>query len=107
MTEFTDFLHEAFADFGPITVRRMFGGHGVFHDQLMIGLVADNILYLKVDAQSKSLFVERGLEPFTYGKKAKPIAMSYHQAPEEALEDPEVMREWAEHAYAAALRSRR
>ncbi len=107
MTEFTDYLHEAFAEFGPINIRRMFGGHGVFHDQLMIGLVADNILYLKVDEQSKPLFVDRDLEPFMYGKKSKRIAMSYHQAPEEALEDPGVMREWAEYAYEAALRSRK
>jgi len=107
MSEFTDFLPEAFAEFGPVQLRRMFGGHGVFHDGVMIGLVAQNTLYLKVDQQTKPLFEERGLEAFRYGKADRKVAMSYCQAPEEALEDPESMREWAELAYAAALRSQR
>ncbi len=107
MSEFTDFLPEAFAEFGAVHIRRMFGGHGVFYDGLMIGLVASNSLYLKADAESRLLFEERGLEAFTYGKADKRVALSYYQAPEEALEDPDSMREWAERAYAAALRSRR
>ena len=107
MSEFTDFLPEAFAEFGAVHIRRMFGGHGVFYDGVMIGLVAQNTLYLKVDEQTKPLFEERGLEPFEYGKAEKRVAMSYCQAPEETLEDPDSMREWAQLAYEAALRSRR
>ena len=107
MSEFTDFLPEAFAEFGAVHIRRMFGGHGVFHDGVMIGLVAQNTLYLKVDEHTKPLFEERGLEPFEYGKPDKRVAMSYYQAPEETLEDPDSMQEWAALAYEAALRSRR
>ena len=107
MSEFVDFLPEAFAEFGPVTLRRMFGGHGVFHDGLMIGLVADNTLYLKVDAQTIPQFAERGLGPFEYGKAGKRMAMSYYQAPEETLEDPEEMRRWAGLAFAAARRAKK
>lgn len=107
MSEFTDFLPEAFEAFGPISVKRMFGGHGVFHDGLMIGLVADETLYLKADAESRGDFTERGLPQFEYPKNGKRIGMSYFAAPEEALEDRDIMRDWARRAYAAAVRSKR
>jgi DNA transformation protein len=48
MSEFTDYLHEVFEDFGAIRVRRMFGGEGVYHQGLMFALVANERLYLKV-----------------------------------------------------------
>jgi DNA transformation protein len=115
VSEFTDYLTEIFAEFGTINTRRMFGGHGVYHDGVIIGLVADDVLYLKVDAETASIFINHGLQQFQYPKKSskdspkgdKLVGMSYYQAPEEALEDPDEMREWAQLAYDAALRSRK
>ena len=106
MSEFTDYLSEVFQHFGAIRTRRMFGGYGVYRDDLMFGLVADDVLYLKVDAQSKKLFEEQGLRPFEYVKNGKPMKMSYYTAPEEIFDDPDVANVWAHHAYDAALRSK-
>ena len=53
MDEFVNYLHEVFKAFGPIHTRRMFGGHGVFHEGLMFGLVADGVLYLKADTETE------------------------------------------------------
>ena len=105
MSEFVEYLEEAFRDFGPISARRMFGGHGIYYDGVMIGLVADDILYLKADTASAPRFLEAGLAQFKYQKRDKLVGMSYYQAPEEALEDPTEMREWAQLAYRAALRA--
>ncbi len=105
MSEFVEYLKEAFRDFGPISVRKMFGGHGIYYDGVMIGLVADDVLYLKVDAASAPKFLEHGLSQFKYPKGDKLVGMSYYQAPAEALEDPTEMREWAQLAYEAALRA--
>lgn len=107
MSDFTDYLKEVFAEFGVVSVRKMFGGEGVFYDGLMIGLVADDTLYLKVDAESVSAFEERGLAQFEYNKAGKTIGMSFYLAPEEALDDPSEMTPWAQNAYEAALRSKR
>ena len=96
-----------FREFGPISVRKMFGGHGIFYERLMIGLVADDMLYLKVDAHSVPRFEKRGLAQFKYSKGDKVVGMSYYLAPEEALDNPSEMREWAKLAYEAALRSRK
>lgn len=71
MSEFVNYLHEVFALSGPIQARRMFGGHGLFRDGLMFGLVADDVLYLKADAQSSTLFESRGLTPFAFVAKSK------------------------------------
>ena len=103
--EFVAYLVDLMQSIGPVSARRMFGGHGVFLDGLMFGLVADSTLYLKADADSEPAFAALGLEAFTYTKNGKPTRMSYFQAPEEALEDPGQMNVWANKAYAAALRA--
>ena len=78
MSEFVEYLKELFQEFGPVNARRMFGGHGIFFDGLMIGLVADDRLYLKVDAQSVTKFTERSLPQFQYPKGDKVVGMSYY-----------------------------
>lgn len=107
MSEYLEYLQEVFSEFGAVRSRKMFGGHGIYHDTVMIGLVADDTLYLKVDSESVGKFKERGLAQFMYLKGQKMIGMSYYLAPEEALEDPHKMRCWARLAYEAALRSRK
>lgn len=107
MSEFVDNLHEVFTLFGPLSTRRMFGGHGIYHQGLMFALVADDQLYLKADAQSSSLFEAQGLERFRYIKNGKTMKMSYFLAPEVIFDDPDQARIWATHAYDAALRNRK
>lgn len=104
---FIDHLLELFESFGPVAARRMFGGYGIFLDGLMFALVADSTLYLKVDAQNRSEFEALNLPPFVYMKNARPVEMSYYQAPAVSLESPEQMLPWAESAYAAAQRSKK
>ena len=103
---FVEYLLELLQPAPGVTAKRMFGGYGVFRDGLMFGLVADEVLYLKVDDQNRDDFVARGLEPFIYVKDGKPMAMSYHQAPGEALDNADGMIAWAEKAYQAALRAK-
>ena len=107
MSEFVDHLTEQFEEFGPVTIRRMFGGHGVFRDGLMFGLVVDDALYFKTDEHSRALFESRGLPRFEYTRKKKRISLSYHLAPGDALEDPYALAEWARTAFDAALRGNR
>ncbi len=102
--EFVSYLVDMMQLMGPVYSKRMFGGHGIFLEGLMFALVADGTLYFKVDKENENDFIEKGLEAFTYGKKGKLVKMSYCQAPEEALEDSEVMNEWGNRAYGAALR---
>lgn len=108
--EFVSYVVDLMQSIGPVRAKAMFGGHGVFLDELMFALVADNILYLKVDKDTENEFKDRGLDAFAYQKKGKEtsykvIKMSYYQVPEEALEDSEEMNLWANKAYSVALRA--
>ncbi|MBD2858186.1 TfoX/Sxy family protein [Spongiibacter sp. KMU-158] len=85
----------------------MFGGYGLFLDGLMFALVIEDTLYLKADEHSRVDFEDRDLPPFTYGRQGKQIALSYFQAPEEALDDSQMLADWANRAFAAALQARR
>lgn len=105
--EFQAFLHDQLALFGPIGIRRMFGGAGIFRDGLMFGLVVDETLYLKAGDANRGDFERAGMKPFTYMRKSKPASLGYYEVPADVLEDPQDMRDWAEKAFAVALAAAR
>ena len=105
VSEFVDYLHEVFGQFGPISTRKMFGGYGVYHQGLMFALVAGDTLYLKADAGNAAHFDSLGLEHFEYVKNGKAMKMSYRCAPDVVLEDREQAAIWARRSYDAALRA--
>ncbi len=104
--EFCDHLVDLLRPFGPVSIRRMFGGAGIYRDGLMFALVAYDTLYFKVDDRTRPGFERAGMRPFTYEGKTDPVTMSYFQAPPEALEDADLLAGWARDAYAAALRAK-
>src|SRR6266487_316511 len=97
---------ELLVPLGAVRVRRMFGGHGFYIDDLFMALIAGERLYLKVDAQTRPLFEAAGCEPFVYDAAGKSVSLGYFSAPEEAMESPPLMQPWARHALSAALRAR-
>ena len=60
-----EFIHELFQPFGAVSVRRMFGGAGIFADGVMFGLVSGGQIYLKVDATTVTGFEREQCEPFS------------------------------------------
>ena len=84
----------------------MFGGHGLYCDGTMFALIADGVLYLKVDDENRSDFERAGATPFAYRARGRSVVMPYYLAPEEVLESRTLAAPWARNAYAAALRSR-
>jgi DNA transformation protein and related proteins len=99
-------LRDLFRDFGPVDVRRMFGGVGVFVDGLMIALVtSDDAIYLKADGETVPAFEKEGLNPFSYAtKNGEHTLTSYWRMPERLYDDPEELARWARDAHAVALR---
>ena len=101
---FRDFLIEQLAPLGPVTLRRMFGGGGVYTDGLMFGLVADDVLFLKVDDGNRAIFQAEGSVPFVYEAKGKSVTMSYWRLPERLYDEPEDLLTFARAALGAARR---
>jgi len=89
---------------GRIRVKAMFGGHGLYCDGRMSAILFNESLYLKTDATNRAQFTERGLTPFTYILKGKPMPLSYYAVPAEALEDGAELARWLDSAFAAAGR---
>jgi len=99
-------IQELFAEFGPVSVRRMFGGAGIFVDGRMIGLVSRDAIYLKADAETIPAFEQEGLAPFSYAtKNGEHKLTSYWRMPDRLYDDPEELARWARAALGAALRS--
>lgn len=102
---FADFLSDLLGGLGGVTVRRMFGGSGVFCDGLMFAIVADDVLFLKVDDGNRAAFEAEGLGPLTYEAKGRTVVLPYWQVPERLFDEPDEMLAWARAALLAARRS--
>jgi len=100
-------LHDLLDPMGDVATRAMFGGHGVYLDGDLVGVVMGEALYLKVDSETRLYFEAAGCEPYVYLGQSEPITMSYWSVPDEAMESAQAMQPWAEFARAAARRKGR
>ena len=89
---------------GPVRAQAMFGGHGLYLEDIFFAIIGWDRLWLRVDEATKGRYAEAGSEPFVYGGKTKPVEMPYWTAPEGSMESPETLLPWAELAVAAARR---
>ena len=106
-----EFIRDLFAPFGPVTMRRMFGGAGLWSDGSMFGLVFDGAIFLKVDETSIPDFAREGSRPFVYTRAKSPgrvgrASLSYWRLPERLYDDPEELAVWAARALAIAERKK-
>ncbi len=103
---FREFLLDLLSPVGPVSIRRMFGGAGIFADGLMFALIADDTLYFKVDAENQPRFEAEGMSAFGYETKGgRRGIMSYWTWPDGLFDDPEELHVWAREAMAAAQRA--
>ncbi len=98
-------IADLFAAFGPVSVRRMFGGVGIFRDGLMIGIGFDGEVFLKTDEHNRKSFVAAGSTPFVYDAKGKSVKLSYWRLPAYLYDDPAELADWARQAEAVARRA--
>ena len=106
-----EFIRELFAQFRPVTVKRMFGGAGLYSEGIMFGIVFDDAIYLKVDETSIPEFEREKSQPFVYTRATSPgrvsrASMSYWRLPERLYDDPEELAAWAGRALAIAERKK-
>ena len=101
-----DFLIDLFADFGPVTIRKMFSGYGISADGTNFALALRAGLYLRADEQTIPQFESEGSQPFQYQTRTKTVTVnSYWQLPARLFDDSEELADWARAALAAAQRA--
>ncbi|BBE70759.1 TfoX/Sxy family protein [Oharaeibacter diazotrophicus] len=100
-----DFLAELTEPLGGVTMRRMFGGLGIYRDGVIFAISVGDVLFLKADEVTIPDFEAEGCGPFTYtSKDGRTSRMPYWRAPERLFDEPEAFRAWALAAAAAARR---
>ena len=104
-----DALRDLFSGLGAISIRRMFGGKGIYHQGVIFAIIIRGELMLKADEEAAAEFADAGCTQWTYtgSRHGKLVAMPYWSVPDGALDDPDEMTPWARTAYQAGLRAGR
>jgi DNA transformation protein len=103
--DWIDGITDRLSDLGDITIRPMFGGHGLYWRDTIFGIRFRDKLYFRVDERSRSDYVSRGMGPFRPNKRQ--TLKSYFEVPPEVLADPEMLLSWAREAIRAAQETSR
>jgi DNA transformation protein len=102
-------IAELFSNFGPVSVRRMFSGFGLYADDVCFSLFLRGELYFKADAITMPRFENEGSRPFSYTQPTSGkviIVNSFWRLPERLYDDPDELAQWARAAVAAAQRQK-
>ena len=92
--EYIDFIVDQLSPVGRITVKRMFGGAGIYSDALFFAIIENDTLRFKVDDTNRADFEALGIEAFK-PYKDKEHTMQYYEVPIEVLEDKQALGELA------------
>ena len=102
-----EFLIDLFADFGPVTIRKMFSGYGISADGINFALALRAGLFFRADEHTIPDYEAEGSKPFQYQTRAKTVTViSYWQLPARLFDDSEELPQWARAALAAAQRAK-
>jgi len=103
---FKSFVLDQLEELGDVTPRSMFGGVGLYHRGIFFGIIAADVLYLKVDATNRPDYERAGMRPFKpYPDRAG--TMQYYAVPVDVLESGLELTAWARKAVDVAERARR
>ncbi len=92
--DFLEYILDQLSSWGEVSIRKMFGGAGLYRDGKMFALVADDVVYFKVDDTNKEKFVQAGSAPFKPFEDRATV-MSFFELPPDILENREELIEWA------------
>lgn len=104
--DFATYCTELLAPAGEVRSKRMFGGYGLYVDDVFVAIIVGDALYLKADEQSRPQFQAAGSRRFEYTRQGKQQGMGFWTVPAAAMDSPALMRPWVQLAVDAALRAR-
>jgi DNA transformation protein len=102
--DFVEHVCLLLAPLGEIRPRKMFGGYGVYVDEVFIAIVAYDTLWFKVDEVNEPDYREAGSRPFKPWEDRETV-MSYWEVPADVLDDRRAITAWGRKALEAAQRA--
>ena len=88
----------------PVSVRRLFGLHGLYLEGQYFGFVSDGRLYFRTDKATRERYKSRRMaafQPTNRPRGPKTVDRNF-QVPQDVLQDDDVLRAWAIEAAEAA-----
>jgi DNA transformation protein and related proteins len=98
---------DLFAEFGPITLKRFFGGEGIYAGGVMIGMVFDDVIYFKTGEETRKAFAAEKTKPFSFMKGSERVVTTWFALPDRLYDDPEELAAWARAALQVAKAARK
>ena len=105
--EFVQYVIDILSPYGAIKARSMFGGYGIYKDNIITAIIVNNELYFKVNDANINDYKNYGCQPFAYIANQKTIQMSYWRVPVNILEDSTLLGEWFNKAWQASLQAKK
>jgi DNA transformation protein len=102
--DFVEHVCDLLAALGDVRPKSMFGGYGIYVDEVFCAIVARDTLYLKVDDGNRADYDALGCSAFR-PFEGKAMVMSYYEVPPEVIDDRARMAQWGHKALQAARRS--
>ena len=99
---FKDLVLDQLQELEGVEARRMFGGFGLYRDEIFFGIVHRERLYFKTDDSTVRAYRKHKMKPFR--PNAKQTLKSYYRVPVEILENTEQLCEWAAKAIGCQTR---
>jgi len=98
---------DLFQEFGPIALKRFFGGEGIYSGDIMIGMIFSDTIYFKTDEETRKPFLAERTKPFTFKKRStgETVITSWYALPDRLYDDPDELAAWARAAYGVAAAS--
>ena len=90
---FKDFVLDQLQSLDGVEARRMFGGFGVYQDEVFFGIIHKGRVYFKIDDSTVGEYRRRKMKPFR--PNTKQTLKTYYAVPAEILEDSDLMFDWA------------
>ncbi len=97
---FAAFVLDQLAEVPGVEARRMFGGHGLYLEQVFFGIVHDGRLYFRTNDGTRDEYLSRGMKPFQ--PNARQTLRNYLEVPPDIIEQPRLLGQWARRAAVAA-----
>ena len=91
------YVVDKLAGVGPVKTRRMFSGVGIYRDETIFAIIANNAVYFKTDSAGRGDFEALGMEPFQADAEDT-REQCYYRLPDTVLEDPKTLAAWVNRA---------
>jgi DNA transformation protein and related proteins len=100
--DYLQYVLEQLAGLRGVVSRRMFGGAGLYQDELFFGLIASDTLYFRVNDENRADYEAHGMSRFRPYEDKPHLSFNYYEVPAHVLEDAEQLVAWARRSVSAA-----